>query len=127
MFYAEGVYETCCGSAQGPVGLLGMGKSSAVTQNRHRKTRPEPALTASEIANFEFCPVAWYLQRSGATRDSTSIRNMEDSVREHRRIATHATRAKTLQGAQTLLVFVIVVLVAAVLLQILNDGGPIRP
>ena len=52
---------------------------------------------------------------------------MEHGVREHRRIATHATRAKTLQGAQTLLVFVIVVLLAAMLLQILNDGGLIRP
>ena len=52
---------------------------------------------------------------------------MEDGVREHRRIATHATRAKTLQGAQSLLVFVIVVLLAAMLLQILSVGGPIRP
>ena len=52
---------------------------------------------------------------------------MEDGVREHRRIATHATRAKTLQRAQTLLLFVIVVLMAAVLLQILNVGAPIRP
>ena len=101
--------------------------SSDLTPDCHRKKRPEAVLTASEIANFEFCPVAWYLQCSGAARDSTSVRNMEDGVREHRRIATHATRAKTLQGAQTLLVFVIVVLMAAVLLQIFNDGGPIRP
>jgi hypothetical protein len=52
---------------------------------------------------------------------------MKDGVREHRRIATHATRARTLQRAQTLLVFVIVVLLAAMLLQILSVGGPIRP
>src|SRR5438045_7396124 len=99
----KGSYERCGGSAQGPFGLLGMYMSSTVTPNRDRKTRPEAVLTASEIANFEFCPVAWYLQRSGAARDSTSVRNMEDGVREHRRIATHATRAKTLQRAQTLL------------------------
>jgi len=52
---------------------------------------------------------------------------MEDGAREHRRIATHATRAKTLQRAQMLLVVVIVVLLAAVLLQLLNDGELIRP
>jgi hypothetical protein len=100
--------------------------SSTVTPNRHRKTRLEAVLTASEIANFEFCPVAWYLQRSGATRDSTSVRNIEDGLGEHRRIATHATRAKALQRAQRVLVLVIVVLLAAMLLQILNDGGLIR-
>ena len=98
-----------------------------MTPNRHPKSRPEPVLTASELANFEFCPVAWFLQRCGAARDSTSVRSMKDGVREHRRIATHATRARTLQRAQTLLVFVIVVLLAAMLLQILSVGGPIRP
>jgi hypothetical protein len=101
--------------------------SSALTLNLHRDRRPEPVLTASEIANFEFCPVAWLLQRSGAARGPLSMRNMDDGVREHRRIATHATRAKTLHRAQTLLLFVIVVLLAGVLLQILNGGGPIRP
>ena|SRR5947207_13957336 len=101
--------------------------SSPLTPNRHRDMRPEPVLTASEIANFEFCPVAWFLQRCGGARDATSVRNMEDGAREHRRIATHATRAKTLQRAQTLLVLVIVVLLAAVFLQLLNDGGIIRP
>ena len=101
--------------------------SSTLTPNGHRKKRPEPILSASEVANFEFCPVAWYLQRSGAARDSTSVRAMEDGAREHRRIATHATRARTLQRAQTLLVLVIVALLAAVLLQQLIDGGLIRP
>lgn len=52
---------------------------------------------------------------------------MEDGAREHRRIATHATRAKTLQRAQTLLVLVIFALLAAVLLQLLVDGGLVRP
>ena len=52
---------------------------------------------------------------------------MEDGVREHRRIATHATRARTLQRAQTLLVLVIIALLAAVLLQQVVDGGLIRP
>ena len=85
---------------------------------------PEPVLTASEIANFEFCPVAWFLQRCGADRDSTSVRNMEDGAREHRRIATHASRAKTLQRTQKLLVLVAV---AAVLWQFLSNGGVIRP
>jgi hypothetical protein len=46
---------------------------------------------------------------------------------EHRRIATHATRAKTLQRAQRLLVLVIVALLAAVLMQLLISGGQIRP
>src|SRR5262245_44266098 len=101
--------------------------SSALTLNRHRKKRPEPILTASEVANFEFCPVAWYLQRCGAARDSTSVRNMEDGVCEHRRIATHATHARTLKRAQRLLVLFIIALFAAVLLQLLNAAGPIRP
>jgi hypothetical protein len=52
---------------------------------------------------------------------------MEDGAREHRRIATHATRARTLQRAQRLLVLVIVALLAAVLLQFLSNGGLIRP
>ena len=100
---------------------------SALTPNRHRKKRPEPILTASEVANFEFCPVAWYLQRCGAARDSRSVRNIEDGVREHRRIATHATRARRLQRAQRLIVLVIIALFAAVLLQLLSGGGLIRP
>ena len=100
---------------------------SALRLNRHRRKRPEPILTASEVANFEFCPVAWYLQRCGAARDSTSVRTMEDGVREHRRIATHATRARTLQRAQRLLVLVIIALFDAVLLQLLGGSGLIRP
>jgi hypothetical protein len=97
--------------------------SSALKLGRYRKTRPEPTLTASEIASFEFCPVAWYLQRSGAARDSVSVRNMEDGAREHRRIATHASRARAVQRAQRLLVLAIVALLAAVLLQFLSNGG----
>jgi len=100
---------------------------SALTPNRHRKKRPEPILTASEVANFEFCPVAWYLQRCGAARDSRSVRKIEDGVREHRRIATHATRARRLQRAQRLIVLVIIALFAAVLLQLLGGSGLIRP
>jgi hypothetical protein len=49
---------------------------------------------------------------------------MEDGAREHRRIATHASRAKTLQRTQKLLVLVAV---AAVLWQFLSNGGVIRP
>jgi hypothetical protein len=52
---------------------------------------------------------------------------MEDGAREHRRIATHATRAKAMQRAQRLLVLVIVTLLAAVLLEQLIDGGLLRP
>jgi len=52
---------------------------------------------------------------------------MEDGAREHRRIATHATRARTLQRAQRLLVLVIIALFAAVLLQLLGGSGLIRP
>jgi len=51
---------------------------------------------------------------------------MEDGAREHRRIATHASRAKMLQRTQRLLVLVIVALLAAVLLQFLSYGGLIR-
>ena len=94
---------------------------------RRREMQPAPVLTASEIANFEFCPVAWFLERSGAARDATSVQNLEDGAREHRRIATHATRARTLQRAQRLLVLAIVALLAAVLLQLLISGGLIRP
>lgn len=93
---------------------------------RRRDVRPQPVLTASEIGNFEFCPVAWFLQRSGAPRDSTSLRTLDVGAREHRRIATHATRAKALQRAQRLLVLVIVALVAAVFLQLIISGGLIR-
>ena len=92
-----------------------------------RDMRPDPVLTASEIANFEFCPVAWFLQRSGAARDSTSMRNMEDGAREHRRIATHATRAKAMQRVQRLLVLVSIALLATVLLRQLIAGGLLRP
>ena len=111
---------------QGPFSPQGM-HMSALTLNRHIPRRPEPVLTASEVANFEFCPVAWYLQRSGAARDSTSVRKIEDGSREHRRIATHATRAKTLQRAQRLLVPLIIALFAAVLLKLLSGDGLIRP
>ena len=51
---------------------------------------------------------------------------MEAGAREHRQIARHATRARTLQPAQQLLVLVIVVLVTAVLQQLI-ETGLIRP
>jgi hypothetical protein len=52
---------------------------------------------------------------------------MEDGARQHRRIATHATRARAVQRAQRLLVLVIVALLAAAVLQFLSYGGLIRP
>ena len=97
--------------------------SSNLTNNRHQRPSPDPVLTASEIGNFEFCPVAWYLQRCGAARDPASVRDLEHGAREHRRIAIHAGRAKTLQRVQGLLLVAIIAIVAAVLVQLLGTGG----
>ena len=74
-------------------------------------------------SQFRILPVAGYLQCAGAARDSTSVRNIEDGARDHRRIAMHATRAGTLQRAQMLLILVIVALLTAVLLLQVIDGG----
>jgi len=80
-------------------------------------------LPASEIGDYEFCRVAWYLRRCGVPRDPASISPLEHGVREHRRIADHARRARTLQCVQRFLLIVIVALLGVVLSQLLTTGG----
>ena len=88
---------------------------------------PVLVLTASEIGNYEFCPAAWHLQRCGAARHSASVLNLEHGTLTHRRIATRATRVRTLDRVRRLMLLLIVALLAGAMLQILSAGGLPRP
>jgi hypothetical protein len=90
--------------------------------------RPEPVLTASEnlpISNS--APAHGFYSVLEQPEMRRGVRNMQHGAREHRQIATHATRARTLHRAQRLWVLVIVALLAAVLLQQLIENGLIKP
>jgi hypothetical protein len=96
---------------------------SKVTKDRRGDASHDAVLTASEIGEYEFCRVAWYLRRCGVPPGPDSISTLEHGAREHRRIADHARRARTLQGAEKFLLIVIVVLLAVVLSQFLRNVG----
>jgi hypothetical protein len=53
--------------------------------------------------------------------------NLELGTLAHRRIATHATRVRTLERVRRLLLVFIVALLMGMLLQILSSGGLPRP
>ena len=96
---------------------------SKLTKDGRGDASYDAVLTASEIGEYEFCRVAWYLRRCGVPRDPATIRTLEHGAREHRRIAVHAHRARTLQRAQKFLFIVIVALLAVVLSQFLRTVG----
>jgi|SRR5579859_7805479 len=96
---------------------------SKLTKDGPGDASHDAVLTASEIGEYEFCRVAWYLRRCGVRRDPASISPLEHGAREHRRIAVHARRARTLQSAQKFLLIVIVALLAVVLSQVLRTVG----
>ena len=102
---------------------------SKITNSRlaPRAMDPVLVLTASEIGNYEFCPAAWHLQRCGAARHSASVLNLEHGTLTHRRIATRATRVRTLDRVRRLMLLLIVALLAGAMLQILSAGGLPRP
>ena len=110
--------------------VSGIGRSHANIANSRlaaRATDPVLILTASEIGSFAFCPAAWHLERCGAARNSASVLNLEHGTLTHRRIATHATRVRTLQRVRRLMLVLIVALLAGAMLQILSAGGLPRP
>ena len=63
----------------------------------------------------------------GTARDPGSILNLEDGVRAHQVIAAHAARVRALQRARTLVMVVILVLLAAGLVQLLFGSGLLQP
>ena len=96
---------------------------SKLRNNGRGQAGHDAVLTASEVGEYEFCRVAWYLRRCGVPQDPTSVRNLKHGTQEHRRIAVHASRAKTLHALQRFLLIVIIALLAAAVLQLLRTSG----
>ena len=84
-------------------------------------------LSASEIANFAFCPQAWHLQRHGTEQNVASTRNLERGTFEHRRIGGRADRVRGLERLRRVTLLLIAILLAGLLLQFLSPGGLLRP
>ena len=94
-----------------------------MTPRHSVRASAQAVLTASEIGNFGFCPVAWYLQRRGEPRHPASIVAIEDGIGEHRRIAGHAVRVRALRRPRGIVLLVIILLLAGIVLQVLNSAG----
>jgi hypothetical protein len=88
---------------------------------------PGQILTASEIANYSFCPAAWHQQRIGARRDAASIAGLEDGSRSHQKIAMHARRAQALDQIRGVLLLIVAVLLVAACVLLVTGSGALGP
>lgn len=74
-------------------------------------------ISASELAEFDFCSVAWYLDKEGYRRSRISSVHMTAGRDMHRRVSTYHKRAETTTRAG-----LVGAIVIAVLLVILLSG-----
>lgn len=80
------------------------------------KFRKDYVISASEIAQYHFCPMAWYLQRCGFEPASECLTFGKDKHVELGRVI-HSTE-KIIKGSRILAIIGYLLLVAAVLLLI---------
>jgi hypothetical protein len=71
-------------------------------------------LTASEVAEYTFCPEAWYLRRHAVRPSPDAERRLECGARAHRRIGKATDHLRVVETARKVLLLGIV-LVALVL------------
>lgn len=74
-------------------------------------------ISASEIAQYSFCPVAWYLQRCGVSPESPKLEEGAERHREVGRMVEVARRGEEISAALTKIVIVLV-LAALILLAV---------
>ncbi|HEY1293771.1 MAG TPA: PD-(D/E)XK nuclease family protein [Chloroflexota bacterium] len=77
-------------------------------------------LAASEIAEYVFCPRAWYLRRHAAPRSAEADRRLQAGTLAHRRIGRATDRVRRVDAARRALLMAIAL---AVLLLLVQLGG----
>ena len=78
-------------------------------------------ISASEMSEFEFCSVSWYLDKEGYPRSGFSSQRMQRGIEMHRRVHTGYSRAG---GAMKLLLVIFVVILVFVLYIYLGGNLP---
>jgi len=74
-------------------------------------------ISASEIAQYSFCPVGWYLQRCGCSPESPGLDEGAEKHREVGRMVEYVQKREEISAALTRIVLVLL-LVAIILLAV---------
>src|SRR2546427_6431731 len=73
-----------------------------------------PVLSASEIAEFVFCPQAWHLSRNGAVGSPASSQRRRLGIRDHALIGRRTDSLLVFRQVQRILLVIILVLATVV-------------
>lgn len=65
-------------------------------------------ISASEIAQYSFCPVAWYLQRCGCSPESPKLDEGAQKHREVGRMVEYVQKGEEISAALTRIVLILV-------------------
>lgn len=76
-------------------------------------------ISASDLAEFDFCSVAWYLDKEGYRRSRISSVHMTEGRTMHKRVSTFHRRAERTMLAGVVGAVVIALLIAVTLTGIL--------
>ena len=76
--------------------------------------QPVP-LSASDIAEFTFCPEAWYLRRHGQPRSTAAAARLEAGTRARQQIGRATDQLRHLEYVRRLLVLAMLVILVLLL------------
>lgn len=55
-------------------------------------------INASEIAQFSYCPVAWFLRRSGIEPDARNLRELGAGLTQHKELGARIEEVRRAEG-----------------------------
>lgn len=73
-------------------------------------------ISASEIAEYQFCSVAWFLDRNGVPRESGSNRRLMTGYMNHQQIGRKIESSNRLITGMTVLLLLLIAFLVAVLI-----------
>jgi hypothetical protein len=84
---------------------------------------PRPVLSASEIAEFVFCPQAWHISERGTPRTDRGERRLRAGTLTHQDIGRRTDRWLKGEHVRNALLMVIVVLIATLVVHVVTAGN----
>ncbi len=79
---------------------------------------PERDVSASEIAEFSYCSVAWYMDKEGYRRSGYANTRMTTGRIMHRRLETRVRRSRISARAFLIIASVVGIAIVAVIMEI---------